>query len=380
MFTSVINVIISLVFIFLIYSLLATAIQEALAALLQRRAKTLHRGIKSMLANSEQHQGLLVELFLSLASFWGNFFKWIVSFFINLNENKILLYERFYEHPLIKNYSENIIFNKPSYLTSENFSTILIDTLKNLNSDNQYATANFRMIRSIVDNYSHQSNLQQRNPYNAIIDSDTYKILNFHLNEAAGDFDVFKYRIEKWYNDTMDRVSGWYKRDTQLWLFILGLSISVSFNVDTIAISNNLSKNKIAAEAIANIAENTSIYKQQNSDGTINKKVVDSIKNIINSSNNNIGLGWDSLSESDRIKIVKTYGSYTKLNQIRYATKANPKKWLGFLLTTFAISLGAPFWFDLLNKFVSIRTAVKTVDSSGSTTKNNSADNDKTDG
>lgn len=33
--------------------------------------------------------------------------------------------------------------------------------------------------------------------------------------------------------------------------------------------------------------------------------------------------------------------------------------WLGWLLTTLAISLGAPFWFDLLNKFIVIRSAVK---------------------
>ena len=33
--------------------------------------------------------------------------------------------------------------------------------------------------------------------------------------------------------------------------------------------------------------------------------------------------------------------------------------WLGWILTALAISLGAPFWFDLLNKFIVIRSAVK---------------------
>ena len=31
----------------------------------------------------------------------------------------------------------------------------------------------------------------------------------------------------------------------------------------------------------------------------------------------------------------------------------------GWLLTALAISLGAPFWFDLLNKFIVIRSTVK---------------------
>ena len=33
--------------------------------------------------------------------------------------------------------------------------------------------------------------------------------------------------------------------------------------------------------------------------------------------------------------------------------------WLGWFLTALAISLGAPFWFDILNKFIVIRSAVK---------------------
>jgi len=32
---------------------------------------------------------------------------------------------------------------------------------------------------------------------------------------------------------------------------------------------------------------------------------------------------------------------------------------VGWLLTALAISLGAPFWFDLLNKFIVVRSTVK---------------------
>ena len=32
---------------------------------------------------------------------------------------------------------------------------------------------------------------------------------------------------------------------------------------------------------------------------------------------------------------------------------------LGWLLTALAVSMGAPFWFDLLNKFIVIRSTVK---------------------
>jgi hypothetical protein len=37
-------------------------------------------------------------------------------------------------------------------------------------------------------------------------------------------------------------------------------------------------------------------------------------------------------------------------------------KLVGFLLTAFALSLGAPFWFDTLNKLINIRTAGRAPD------------------
>ena len=35
------------------------------------------------------------------------------------------------------------------------------------------------------------------------------------------------------------------------------------------------------------------------------------------------------------------------------------RKVAGWLLTAFAVSLGAPFWFDLLNRFINLRVSGK---------------------
>jgi len=56
-----------------------------------------------------------------------------------------------------------------------------------------------------------------------------------------------------------------------------------------------------------------------------------------------------------------------------YSIGNKPTKMLGFFITAIALSLGAPFWFDLLNKFVNIRGGGKVVDSSGSASKNNTS-------
>ncbi len=44
----------------------------------------------------------------------------------------------------------------------------------------------------------------------------------------------FRELLATWYQDTMDRATGWYKRDVNQWLFWWGLLIALVFNVDTI--------------------------------------------------------------------------------------------------------------------------------------------------
>jgi len=64
-------------------------------------------------------------------------------------------------------------------------------------------------------------------------------------------------------------------------------------------------------------------------------------------------IGWDSIDDPQRKWPGSNLGGEGGwLNQIYW-------HWLGWLLTALAISLGAPFWFDLLNKFIVIRSAVK---------------------
>jgi hypothetical protein len=51
---------------------------------------------------------------------------------------------------------------------------------------------------------------------------------------AEDDVQKFKASVEGWFNATMDRVSGWYKRFAQKWMILIGLALAVMLNVDTI--------------------------------------------------------------------------------------------------------------------------------------------------
>jgi len=365
--SSVLNVVIGLVFIFLIYSLFATAVQEAISSMLQRRANTLYKGVASMLTDTAA-QGHFFSRLWDYISSWS-IWRWLKGFVKKPEVST--LYHRFYRHPIIKNYGENALYSKPAYLTSDNFATVLIDTIKSLEAGNEVKTADFKTIQDTIIKYSNLTPEIAKNftgwtkPAIAYIDCETFKILNFHLNEAGGDLNVFKSRLEKWFDDSMERVSGWYKRNTQTWLFIIGFLLAMVLDVNTIQIAKYLSKNKEIAAKLADmgtaVAANTHFK-----DSVITTQIFKEIKAQKDSVNTLLGLGWkyepnSSAFDKAGVVIAGTFGtSWTNF--------------FGIFISAIAISLGAPFWFDLLNKFANIRASGKTVKSSGSSTESNKSD------
>jgi hypothetical protein len=74
------------------------------------------------------------------------------------------------------------------------------------------------------------------------------------LQDAAGDVDRFRENIEIWFNDGMDRVSGWYKRHTGAVQFAIALAMSVALNVDALMITRTLWREPALRESIVNQA------------------------------------------------------------------------------------------------------------------------------
>jgi len=64
-------------------------------------------------------------------------------------------------------------------------------------------------------------------------------------------------------------------------------------------------------------------------------------------------LGWDDSAIDKYLKRPSNWtGNDSWLQQFYW-------HWLGWLITALAVSLGAPFWFDMLNKFIRIRSTIK---------------------
>lgn len=406
------DVVIGLVFIYLLYSLLASIIQEVIATWLGLRANVLEQGIVRMLNDGREGSWVTARL----RSWWRVLRRYDPGGMAS----------GFYKHPMIKYLSEDEYHNKPSYITQQNFSKVLIDLLKDdVGLEGEAAKARI----TEVLNGTHIGSVPMQ--------PDTQKFLLSLWTDAGHDTERFKTLLEGWFNDMQERIAGWYKRYVQVFLFAIGLCIALVGNVDTLELIGKLSKdpelreqvlaqaesfqtkyaeyaavveNNKTAGAIDPTAQDQLARMKQRSDsltqlatdlvhGDVNdvsqlfglgrefpdKVVVDSVTGKALSVYDGCKLKPDSVSTgverhlADRIRrmlhekdSIKGMVQYRKGDEVyvgmeicwfhkviyglQWPTKRN---WVGYFFTAMAISLGAPFWFDLLNKLMKARAAIR---------------------
>ena len=425
MFNNVaLDVFIGLVFVYLIYSLLATIVQEIIASFLNLRAVVLVKAIRIML-NDRKNVELKSKSFLGKT--WERI---VISFeaqlhYIACRLPDLSLAKAFYKHPSIKYLSPNIARSKPSYIEPKNFSATIIQILRGKNFDGSmpvmlsvYNTL-FPMVTAAQQNQNTTTvEVGQTEPVVAVIQPETLDKLRQLFIDSQKDLTLFSASLEDWYNQTMDRANGWYKRQTRRILFFLGLLIAIWGNVDSIKIYHVLSKDKNARDQMVQLAIQSApkyeaaikaikdSIKQTKTNKTDTGKVVivttgnsilDSaytdIKSDIEQSGYVLAIGYhhskkykvyDSLRSRKetlqtiqdslrKAKIADTASSYQENLSDINNTKTqiagiDPEvfdkfDWgsspLGWLITALALTLGAPFWFDLLSKFINLRSAGK---------------------
>ncbi|MEQ9412420.1 MAG: hypothetical protein RIF39_01245 [Cyclobacteriaceae bacterium] len=381
------DVVIGLVFIYLLYSLLASLVQEIIATNFSFRAKILEKAIVRML--EQKHKGFAIT---DRLKGWVRLLTWVSGV------PKDSVAEQFYEHPLIQNLGEDKWHNKPSYLKASNFSKVLIDLLKGQNvvvGSDQRRIIETSIETGVIDTNSDNSSGNKAEAKQLKIDPNTKRLFRGLWVDAQGDIERFKELLEKWFDETMERATGWYKKYNQVSLLVVGLTIAAIFNVDSIQIVQKLSKDPKVREHLiqqANVyikehptlleelklqkekfskelsnrtdaTNNDSIEIQESKDkaqGLYEKKIkrLDSlekaidglIKNDIQNANDLLALGWrkecNKNCHCEECKIIG-FNGWSSI--------------FGWLLTALAISLGAPFWFDLLNKLMKLRGSVQAV-------------------
>jgi hypothetical protein len=181
-------------------------------------------------------------------------------------------------------------------------------------------------------------------------DSDIRRTLLILLDEAKSDLGKLHESIETWFNNAMDRASGWYKRRTQVIVFVIAVAFTSAVNADTIQIAKTLANDAALREALVAQAQEFAKNPPQASQGAggqsqgasatgAAQSPAEIIKeNAATLQNLGLKLGWQDASQA-RIDWVN--------------------KIFGLLLTALAVSMGAPFWFDTLNRIIAVRSTGK---------------------
>jgi len=292
-----IDVAIGIVFIYLLLSLVCTSISEIISQILAIRSKTLEKSIQNLL-NDPDAAGLASE---------------------------------FYSHPLISSLSrkgKSIWKARPSYIPSRIFFITLLDIIKE-NSDEKSNNISIDL-RNAVETCT-------------ILNTETKKALHALINDANNKLDNTHKNIENWFDDAMERVSGGYKRTMQYIVLLLAFSMVFTLNVDTFTIANNLAQDSTLRDSVIESAQIMTNQSEPNPSNASLNVTIDAINEL-----QMIPLGWSK----------EPYRLFN--NTSRYPTSIDYRNWFitklgGLFVTMFAISLGAPFWFDTLNKLVRFR-------------------------
>ena len=161
--------------------------------------------------------------------------------------------------------------------------------------------------------------------------------------------------VETWFDSTMERVTGLYKRWAQVWAFVIGLILAVALNIDSIYIARELWRNPAIRQTTAVYIENFVAKKTQNG-----APLTDFDLQIIDKEIQKLAypVGWNEYEKQilNDIPGVNMYELYS-LPWAAIWAWFYLGKMVGWLITAFAAMQGAPFWFDTLKKLVNVRSS-----------------------
>jgi hypothetical protein len=306
------DLLIGLAFIYLLLSLLCSAIQETIAGVLKLRAKNLEKGLHNMLAGETDGDKLGEDALSKLI--WAN--------------------------PLMKSLFKGT--RKPSYVAPRTFALALLDTIApDASKPTVGPPAPGKSIPTVTQKPPHDVIAELRQAVADNVPEPAKGALLPLIDEARGDIDRVRHNVEDWFDDVMARVSGWYKRQAQIILCVIALVVTIGLNADSLIMGETLWKNDAVRSAVVSAA--TAPSGAGTTPPADTKSLDTAAQNVSDVKKLGVPMGWNDAARDPR----------------HLAGKYWPGKLLGWFLTFAALSLGAPFWFDALGRLARLRNSGK---------------------
>ena len=306
---------IGLAFVFLLLSLICSAVSEMIEGYLKKRASDLERGLRELL-NDPNGTGLVSKLY----------------------DHPLVsgLFKGEYDPARISRGRYPTRTTLPSYIPARNFALAVMDLVLPGSMERPSGATGATAASGTPAPANALEPL--RNAVARIRNPKVEKALIALVDAAGNDVGKVRENIERWYDSAMERVSGWYKRYAQVIILVLGFVVAGVMNADSLSITRALSTDDALRSSLVAQAQE---YAKADASGaaisaTAQKKLAEADARLRKL---RLPLGWSADLD---------YGALGWLSRVA-----------GWLLTAAAVSLGAPFWFDLLNKFMNARSALR---------------------
>lgn len=267
--STVLEVAIGLIFCFASVALIASSIYEAAASWLNLRSRTLLCGLTELL-NAKTDSGR--ELLLTI-------------------------YNDALAHPAGNGTAESLkeVKNKPAYIPSKDFALALINSLQKISGK--------------------MDNLDEA--IQAVKDDQMRDLMQSLYRKADANLDKFQHELATWFDAGMGRLSGNYKKRSQIWCFVIAFIIAVGFNINSMHLFETLWLHPASVAQLNVTGQNLEVA----------GKAYDQLKKL--------PIGWNGDFEVSKLFVFSSI--------------------VGWLVTASASLFGAPFWFDLLKMLVRLR-------------------------
>jgi hypothetical protein len=385
------DIAIGLISVYLLLSVLCSAIYEALAGVFRLRAVNLAKSIDMLLVDRALEEQVM-PLIAAVKSPRRGFFAQLDAYVrrklkLKRARPQSPLAVALRQHPLMKTLKHGWI--GPSYIPSHTFVAALVDTLRGIDwsagrgaaarpeaadagagADGGLAPGGGCAADREADPLGELKSVIARLPS----DSDLKRALCTILDGTVKDANEANARLERWFNDTMDRAAGRYKRYSQLIIAASALVLCVGFNVDTVAIANALSRDAAVRATVLAAAQNMAKAPPGGAVQSDPAQGASASSEVLAA----LAKGGVAHQELAALDLKITWGGLKAPEGNSFPSLWAALGWLlgdgrigwargllarlfspGVLITSAAAALGAPFWFDLLNKLVNLRTAGK---------------------